>query len=206
MSNTDVVSHKLIGQKFGCCGKSVSGWSCLDVQDDIFQQSYWTCPSSVVSVYIEIFWNLKKKKFLFHMFILGGVQLALLHCTFSHLIENKTYLSLVGFSLSNNTNSKRCDPAHLKYVVEVTPHVSAPWATETRARPQICCRYTRESESDIDSNQLCTCPVQCEHEILSIKKGAFSHEDKSLSVTLNLNTQKHKIVAHRAPCHHFVLL
>lgn len=141
------------------------------------------------------------------MFILGGVQLALLHCTFSHfVIENKTYLSLVGFGLSNNTNSKRCDPAHLKYVVEVTPHVSASWATETPARLQICCRYTRESESDIDSNQLCTRLVQYVHKTLSIKKGAFSPEDKSSSVTLTSNTQKHKIVAHQASCHRFVLL
>lgn len=165
MSDTDVVSLQLIGLKFGCLVvvlevslrvklPGCAGWHIPTVILDLPQ----LCSECLC-------WNIlksKKKKFLFHMFILGGAQLALLHCRFSHfVIENKTYLSLVGFGLSNNTHSKRCDPAHLKYVVEVTPHVSASWATETRARPQICCRYARESESDIDSNQLCTRLVRC---------------------------------------------
>lgn len=106
------------------------------------RQSCWTCPSSVVSVCVEIFWNLKKKKSVSVPYVYTGrgpVSSPALHI-FPLCNRKQTYLSLVGFGLSNNTNSKRCDLAHIKYDANVTPHVSLLWAVEPWARSQICCR------------------------------------------------------------------
>lgn len=159
------------------------------------RQSCWTCPSSVVSVCVEIFWNLKKKKSVSVPYVYTGrgpVSSPALHI-FPLCNRKQTYLSLVGFGLSNNTNSKRCDLAHLKYDVEVSPPVSALWAVET----QHSCRFAAGKHVRVI---LTSATTYCVHAVFGvytkyIKKGVSPYHVKinpRLSLVLGENTRAQK--------------
>lgn len=151
-------------------------------------------------------WNIlksRKKKFLFHMFILGGAQLALLHCRFSHfVIENKTYLSLVGFGLSNNTQKKGVTQLIWNMLLRLLLMFLLP----EPQKPGHVRKFVAGTHVRVSLTLTATSCVHALFGVLSVKKGAFSPEDKSLSVTLTWNTQRRRIVAPQASCHHFVLL
>lgn len=139
ITDVDGVSPSCSVKSFVVVGRQSQGESVLmyKMTHSELRHSCWSCPSPGASVCVEIFWSQKKKKkksvSVPYVYTgRGPVSSPALHI-FPLCNRKQTCLSLVGLSLSNITNSERCDLARLKCDVEVSPRVSALWAAEARA-------------------------------------------------------------------------